>query len=290
MKSLHGTLMLGNANKVMKFIKSESVHLAVTSPPYFGVNMWGDLNEQLLGIKNIWWEKEEKAKLIKGERVFNDYLADVWRESFRVLVPGGRLIINTSDVPSKQVGMWNNAMQCLTRCKRVGFKHRDTIIWAKGNQHRIQCSYPRPWGIVIANTFEYVLVLQKPGVRDYSKMSKKRIEASKLQAGNEQWILNPIWSIKSASAKQEKHCAPFPVELVQRLVKLYTYKGDTVLDPYCGTGTTLKVAKEEQRNFIGIELYEKYFPLISKKVGWNDQTLFYPIKYTIRKFKSRIRR
>jgi len=281
--------MLGNANKVMKFIPDNFVHLVFTSPPYYGADMWKELYESI-GIESSWWEKGEVSKLEKGEKIFNDYLAEVWKECYRVLVPGGRLIINTSDMPSKHVGMWANHVEIYLRCKKIGFRFRDMIYWNKGNQHKITCSYPRPWGICIANTVEYVIVLQKPGVRDYSKMPQKRIENSKLKQGCEKWILNPVWEIKSSSASKEKHCAPFPAELARRVILLYTYKYDVVLDPYCGTGTTLRMAKHLQRNFIGIELYEKYFPLISKKVGWGEQTLFGRINYNIRKFKSRIRR
>jgi site-specific DNA-methyltransferase (adenine-specific) len=273
----------------MKVIENNSVHLIVTSPPYYGVQMWGNLNEELLGIKNSWWENEKISKLKRGEKIFNDYLMEVWRECYRVLVPGGRLIIDVADTPSKAVGYWDNHLELMIRAKKVGFRHRDMIYWQKGNQHKVSGSYPRPWGILIANTVEYVIVLQKPGVRDYSNMSNKLIESSKMKKGCEQWVLNPVWEIKSASAKHEGHCAPFPLELVKRLISLYTYKYDIVLDPYCGTGTTLKAAKLLKRNFIGVELYEKYFKQISKKVGWNEQTLYSRINYQVRKFKSRVK-
>jgi DNA modification methylase len=287
MKELNGTLMFGNTNSVIKFIPTDSIHLIATSPPYYGVQMWGNLNEDLLGIKNKWWLDKNVEKLKKGETLFHDYLAEVWKECYRVLVPGGRLIINVADTPSKEVGYWANHVEVINRCKKIGFKYRDMIFWAKGHQHKVSGSYPRPWGILIANTVEYVMVFQKPGVRDYSEMPKKRIEASKMKKGCEQWVLNPVWEIKSASARKEGHCAPFPLELVRRLISLYTYKYDTVLDPYCGTGTTLKAAKLLERNFIGIELYQKYSRKISKKVGWKEQTLFSRINYHVRLFKSR---
>lgn len=292
MKPLRMELLLGDAAKVIKAVPDDSIHLIPTSCPYWGVEMWGDMNEKLLGIKNSWWIDEDIKKLKKCERIFNDYLAKVWAECFRILVPGGRLIINVADTPSKLIGYWNNHLEIMNRCKKVGFLHRDNIYWWKGHQHKVSGSFPRPWGILIANTVEYVIVLQKPGVRSYKRMSKKRIQRSLLPEGSEEWVLNPVWCIKSASARKEKHIAPFPLELVKRLIMLYTYRRDTVLDPFLGSGTTMKAAKLLNRHCIGIEIYEKYFKQISRKVGWNAQTLenfTNAIQYKLRKFKSRIR-
>jgi len=245
----------------MSEIPSSSVNLIVTSPPYWTLKDYE--NEDQIGL---------------GSSSYEYYLSElnkVWKECIRVLAPDGKICINV--------------MPFLLTGKAARFKRRETrlvlgdierfmdstkemyqfglYIWDKRKIARFSSfgSYPYPPNIFSTYPYEWITVFSKQGKRP--KVAKEIKEKSKLTTKEWQdWAINSIWEMQPASAKREKHPAPFPDEMPKRLIKLYSFYGDTVLDPFLGTGTTAKVALELGRKAIGYELNKEYEPLITKKL------------------------
>jgi modification methylase len=245
----------------MSEIPSSSVNLIVTSPPYWTLKDYE--NEDQIGL---------------GSSSYEYYLSElnkVWKECIRVLAPDGKICINI--------------MPFLLTGQAARFKRRETrlvlgdiekfmdstkemyqfglYIWDKRKIARFSSfgSYPYPPNLFSTYPYEWITVFSKQGKRP--KVAKEIKEKSKLTTKEWQdWAINSIWEMQPASAKREKHPAPFPDEMPKRLIKLHSFYGDTVLDPFLGTGTTAKVALELGRKAIGYELNKEYEPLIAKKL------------------------
>lgn len=245
----------------MSEVPSASVNLIVTSPPYWTLKDYE--NEDQIGL---------------GSSSYDYYLSElnkVWKECIRVLAPDGKICINV--------------MPFLLTGKAARFKRRETrlvlgdiekfmdstkemyqfglYIWDKRKIARFSSfgSYPYPPNLFSTYPYEWITVFSKQGKRP--KVAKEIKEKSKLTTKEWQdWAINSIWEMQPASAKREKHPAPFPDEMPKRLIKLHSFYGDTVLDPFLGTGTTAKVALELGRKAIGYELNKEYEPLITKKL------------------------
>jgi modification methylase len=242
-------LIKGDVVEEMKKLSNNSVHLIVTSPPYPGATMWDE----------IWsgWTFEQQ----------HDWLESIWKESHRILAPGGRLVVNIMDVPIS-TGVVHNSAETTNRCLKLGFALKENIIWDKGRQHMSPSgSWPSPWGILISCTHEYILVFRKDGKRDTSKVSKEVKDQSKLTTVEHPWKSESVWKIKSASAKKEKHIAPFPEEIPYRCIRLWSFVGDIVLDPFVGSGTTCVAAKNCGRKYIGIDISQEYIDLAEKNLS-----------------------
>lgn len=245
----------------MSEIPSSSVNLIITSPPYWTLKDYE--NEDQIGL---------------GSASYEFYLSElnkVWKECIRVLAPDGKICINI--------------MPFLLTGKAARFKRRETrlvlgdierymdstkemyqfglYIWDKRKIARFSSfgSYPYPPNLFSTYPYEWITVFSKQGKRP--KVAKEIKEKSKLTTKEWQdWAINSIWEMQPASAKREKHPAPFPDEMPKRLIKLHSFYGDTVLDPFLGSGTTAKVALELGRKAIGYELNKEYEPLITKKL------------------------
>jgi len=251
----------------MSEIPDNSIHLVITSPMYYGAPAWTEF------IKKYSLEKEDKKEEFK---IFHKYLYPVWEESYRVLVPGGKLVINVMDIDGKAdlYGRWMNSTEITVKCQDIGFVVREDIIWMKFLQHKSPCgSYPKPFGVVWTNLYEHNLVFQKIGSRDYSNMDPEIKKESLLGKREWEWLRENFWKMQSASAKREQHVAPFPLELPKRFIKLLTYKNDIVLDPFLGSGTTMLAARQLRRNCVGYEINNSYLPIILEKTG-SKQRLF----------------
>lgn len=251
---------IGNSNN-MSQVPDNSVNLIITSPPYWTLK---DYNvESQIGL---------------GSNSYDFYISElnkVWKECVRVLAPDGKICINI--------------MPFLLTGKAARFERRETrlvlgdiekfmdttgcmfqlglYIWDKRKIARFSSfgSYPYPPNIFSTYPYEWIIVFSKAGKRE--PVSKEIKEKSKLTVEEWQtWAINSIWEMQPAKAKSEGHPAPFPAEMPKRLIKLYSFYGDTVLDPFAGTGTTLKAAIELGRKSIGFELNSDYLPLIKKKI------------------------
>jgi modification methylase len=252
----------------MSNIDDESVHLVVTSPPYFDLKDYG--NDTQIGF---------------GSKTYEEYLTNlnkVWEECIRVLVPGGKICINIMPILLSGEATKFKKRVTKTVISDIEFfmnstgkmYHHSLFIWDKRKFARFSSfgSYPYPPNIFSTYPYEWIIVFSKEGNRE--KVSKEIKEKSKIS--REEWLnwaINSIWEFPPAKATLEKHPAPFPEELPKRLIKLYSFYGDTVLDPFMGTGTTLKVAKQLGRNSIGFEINPDYITFAERKISQAHQQL-----------------
>jgi DNA modification methylase len=239
------------------------VHLVVTSPPYFNLKKYNDHPDQLGDIDD--YEK------------FHDELDQVWRHCFRVLVPGGRLVVNVGDVcvARRENGGRHHVFplhaDIAVRARRIGFDYLTPILWnkianakfeAEGNGGGFLGKPYEPNGI-IKNDVEYILMLRKHG--KYRSPTEDQRASSRLTKDEQSAWFRPIWTDLTGASTRE-HPAPYPVELAYRLVRMFSFTGDTVLDPFVGTGSTMLAAMKCHRNSIGNELDPAYFAMAEKRL------------------------
>lgn len=261
----------------MKEIASESVDLIVTSPPYFNIKDYSkdgkQENSHSTKMKNDMGGFESYDKYING-------LLKVWKECARVLRPNGKMIINVPLLPmlKKDYSTHKNRhiFDLQSDIQNSILKNIDNMflldlyIWNRTNSSKSLMfgSYPYPPNFYAQNTIEFVTVYVKDG--DSKKVSTEIKEKSKLT--QEEWVFltKQIWDIPSPNKSDiafGEHSAIMPEELVRRCIKLYSFHDDIVLDPFTGSGTTLKVAKELGRQYVGYELYKNYADLIERKLA-----------------------
>jgi DNA modification methylase len=233
-------------------LEDNSVHLMITSPPYFDTKMYsrepveGDLGD--IHDVNDWF----------------DEIGKVWSEVFRVLAPGRKAFINIMNLPIRlEAGGYrtlNLVGRTIEQCEAIGFIFKRDIIWHKTNAVKAHFgTYPYPGGILINNMHEFILEFDKPevkGTSKYSHLTKEQKEKSKLD--KDFWLSlkkSDVWLMKpQGSGARRDHVAPFPYELPYRIIKAFSYLGETVLDPFVGSGTALLAACDLGRNGIGYEL------------------------------------
>jgi DNA modification methylase len=263
----------------MSDIKNETVDLIITSPPYFNIKDYAKN-----GYQDEIHSKNNANQIgdIKDYRTFIKELQKVWKECERVLKPNGKLIINTPLMPMKKKEFtthYNRHIFDLNADIQTSIIYRkntemflfDTYIWNRTNTSKglMFGSYPYPRNFYAQNTSEFITVYVKDGIPKNGLPSEIK-EKSKLS--QKEWVeyTKQIWDIpipnKSDLAFGE-HSAIMPEEIVKRCVKLFSFVGDTVLDPFTGSGTTLKVAKQLKRNYIGYEIMENYKLIIEKKLS-----------------------
>lgn len=250
-------LYQGNSKDMAKVLEPSSVSLVVTSPPYPGVP-----------------QPEPNYETFPNPKQFNechDILAEIWTACFNALEDLGRLCVNIYDIPTGPEGMFPNVAATISRCIKIGFVLRETIIWHKGASYSPpHGSWPYPKGLLTANTYEPILILQKPlqfsqrrkDPSDYPEEIRKASELGKEEHG---WLMDPIWKV--SAERDREHPFPFPSEIPSRLIKLYSYAGDTILDPFAGSGTTLKAARALGRAGVGFELSEAYINIAQKRLA-----------------------
>ncbi|MBX6422300.1 DNA methyltransferase [Thermosulfurimonas sp. F29] len=235
----------------MKEIGDNSVHLMITSPPYFNAKLYSKnpLDGDLGNIHDL-------------DEWFNE-ISKVWREVYRVLQPGRKAFINIMNLPIRTEDGFrslNIVGRTIDICENIGFIFRREIIWHKTNSVKAHFgTFPYPGNILINYAHEFILEFEKPapkGYKKYSHLTTEQKEASKLD--KEFWIdikKSDVWLMKpEKSGDNRNHPAPFPYELPYRLIKAYSYVGETVLDPFLGSGTTLVAARDLKRNGIGYEI------------------------------------
>jgi site-specific DNA-methyltransferase (cytosine-N4-specific) len=261
----------------MKEVENESIQLIITSPPYFNIKDYS-----LDG-----YQENKKGKAKKGQigdiNVYETYInemLDVWKECFRVLKPNGKLIINTPLMPmlkkeldthyNRHIFDINSTIQN-SILNGTDFYLMDLYIWNRTNPTKklMFGSYPYPRTFYAQNTIEFITVYVKDGVPD-KNISKKDKDASKLT--QQEWVefTKQIWNIPIPNKSDKAfgiHSAIMPEEIVRRCVKLFSFANETILDPFTGSGTTLKVAQELGRNYIGYEISDSYKDVIDIKLG-----------------------
>lgn len=259
-EALSGTLptqhrFINTDSRSLDCIPDESVHLVVTSPPYW--------------ILKKYPEKDEQLGQIEDYELFLEELDRVWRHIYRVLVPGGRLVVVVGDVclPRRTVGrhfVMPLHASIQEHCRKIGFDNLAPIIWYKIANACFEAKSPgsflgKPYepNAIVKNDIEYILFQRKPG--GYRKPTQAARLLSVISEENQKAWFRQIWDLKGASTRD--HPAPYPLELAERLVRMFSFVGDTVLDPFGGTGTTALAAARWGRNSISVEVEEKYFAM-----------------------------
>lgn len=260
--------LINGDSRYLSFLQDESVHLAVTSPPYWNLKRYNEYPGQMGHIQEY--------------DVFLDELSKVWRHIFRVLVPGGRLVCVVGDVCVARRDFGRHLVFPLHSdisviCRKIGFDNLNPIIWHKIANASYEVSNgskflgkPYEPNAIIKNDIEFILMQRKPG--GYRKPSEAQRAASKIRKDAFNVWFQQIWTITGASTKE--HPAPFPIELANRLVRMFSFVGDTVLDPFCGTGTTMIAALRAGRNSIGVEIDPEYCRMTAGHLKAETSNLF----------------
>jgi site-specific DNA-methyltransferase (cytosine-N4-specific) len=260
----------------MSEIPDNSIHLIVTSPPYFNIK---DYSKDGYQVNKISKKKEGQIGDIKDYKRYINELLKVWKECERVLKPNGKLVINVPLMPMLKKDFnthYNrhifdiNADIEYSILNSTNLFLYDIYIWNRTNSSKdlMFGSYPYPRNFYAQNTSEFITVYVKDGKPD-NNISKEIREKSKLTEKEWTEYTKQIWNIPIPSKDDiafGKHSAIMPEEIVRRCVKLFTFIGDIVLDPFAGSGTTLKVAKELGRNYVGYEIMETYRDVIEEKL------------------------
>jgi site-specific DNA-methyltransferase (adenine-specific) len=256
----HHKLIIGNCMD-MHEIPDESVHLMITSPPYFNAPF-------------------DYKGLFKNYDQYLELLRRVAKEVYRVLKEGRIVVFNIDDmlVNGEKFPIVADATKIF---QDAGFKYRDRIIWKKpdgylriSRRSGVLLQNPYPMYFYPDNLLESILIFQK-GKFDYRSIPQEVKEASKIdlkEFSENKWYMT-LWEMVNVlpGSPLEKEIAAFPEELPYRIIKLFSYVGETVLDPFVGSGTTMKVARELGRNSIGIEIKKSLIPIIKKKLGFEGQ-------------------
>jgi DNA modification methylase len=270
MKSLH-TVLFKNASG-LKTIKDESVSLVVTSPPYPMIEMW----DTIFSAQDS--ELQSALKSNDGNLAFNlmhQILDPIWEEVYRVLQPGGFACINIGDATrtiDKHFRLYANHARILQHCLQIGFTNLPPIIWRKQTNapNKFMGSGMLPAGAYVTLEHEFVLILRKGNKREFKTAAEKqrRNQSGFFWEERNTWFSDIWWDLKGAGQKLNhsnlrERSGAFPFELAYRLINMYSVKGDTVLDPFLGTGTTTFAAIASNRNSIGFEIDPKFHEIIS---------------------------
>ena len=250
----------------MKEVEDESAHLIITSPPYWQLKDYG--NGKQIGFNDTYEEYINNLNL-------------VWNECRRALHRGCRLCINIGDQFARSVYYGRYKIipirtEIIKFCESAGFDYMGAIIWQKVTTCHttggatVMGSYPYPRSGIIKLDYEFILIFKKYG--NSPKVSKQVKEQSRLT--QEEWSQYFTGHWNFSGEKQDKHLAMFPEELPRRLIKMFSFVGDIVLDPFLGSGTTSLAARNLGRNSIGYEINEVFLPTIKEKLGIRQKDIF----------------
>jgi DNA modification methylase len=262
--SYRAKIIIGDSRKMIE-VEDSRIDLVVTSPPYWHIKDYG-----------------VPGQIGYGQSL-HEYLKDlyrVWKECYRILKPGRRLCINIGDQFARSIIYGSYKViplhaEFIAQCERIGFDYMGAIIWQKKTTMNttgganVMGSYPYPPNGMIEIDYEFILIFKKPGKGQ--KVPADIKEKSKLT--KEEWkeFFYGHWYF--GGARQIEHEAMFPEELPKRLIKMFSFTGETVLDPFLGSGTTMKAALALGRNAIGYEINEKFLEVIKDKISGKNNLL-----------------
>jgi site-specific DNA-methyltransferase (cytosine-N4-specific) len=275
-------IILGNSQQ-MPELADGSVQLMVTSPPYPMIKMWDNLFAQAdAKIAELWQKLDENCQEETVRQIYDamhDYLGKVWQETYRVLIDGGIACINIGDATRTVNGkfqLFPNHSRITEICEKIGFTTLPYILWKKpttkpkykGKGAFLGSGFLPPNAYVTLDC-EFILLFRKGNLRKFQPKDSQRYNSAFTKQQRDEWF-SQIWTVKGTrqtASQLERRTAAFPDEIADRLIKMFSIKGDTVLDPFLGSGTTTKIALQNGRDSIGYETDEKVLPIISKKIG-----------------------
>jgi len=258
--------IINGDSRKMTELKDNSVDLVITSPPYWQLKDYGTENQ--IGYNDSYEEYINNLNL-------------VWKESYRVLNNGCRLCVNIGDQFARAVYYGRYKVipirtEIIKFCEAIGFDYMGAIIWQKKTTSNttggasLMGSYPMPRNGIISIDYEFILLFKKLGTP--VKLNRELKEQSKMTKEEWKTYFDGHWNF--GGAKQDGHIAMFPVELPKRLIKMFSFVGDTVLDPFLGSGTTSLAARNLNRNSVGYEMNPEFIPFIEKKLEVNQGNIF----------------
>ena len=260
MKTIH-KIITGDSRQ-MNLLPDKSVHLVITSPPYWQLKDYGTENQ--IGFHESY------------ESYINN-LNLVWKESHRVLHPGCRLCINIGDQFARSVYYGRYKVipirtEIIKFSETIGFDYMGAVIWQKVTTTNttggatIMGSFPFPRNGILKIDYEFILLFKKQGIPPKPTKEQKELSAMTKEEWNT--YFSGHWYF--AGAKQAGHIAMFPEELPARLIKMFAFAGDTVLDPFLGSGTTSLAARHLGRNSVGYEINPDFIPIVKDKLNINQ--------------------
>ncbi len=280
-------IIIGDSRK-MSELKNKSIQLIITSPPYWQLKDYGTENQ--IGYNDS----------------YEDYINNlnlVWKECYRVLENGCRLCINIGDQFARSVYYGRYKVipirtEIIKFCETIGFDYMGAIIWQKRTTTNttggasIMGSFPYPRNGILSIDYEFILLFKKLG-KPFKPDKEKKIQS---ELTKEEWrkYFKGHWNF--GGVRQDKHVAMFPEELPKRLIKMFAFVGDTVLDPFLGSGTTTLAAKNLNRNSFGYEINKDFKLLIEKKLNlvqmdiFNTKVVFINQEKRVSKFDKDIRK
>jgi len=248
----------------MKELDSDSVQLVVTSPPYPMIEMWDGLFEKILHMPKGSFSRQTKAFELSHE-----FLDGIWAECFRVLDQGGILCVNVGDATRTFAGSFQcylNHARVAVDCERIGFQSLVPILWRKptNKPNAFLGSGFFPPNAYVTLDCEYILIFRKGPKRIVIPQDPLRYASQYSKAERDVWF-SQVWDFRG-ERQNHAETAPFPDELPYRLIRMFSCLGDAVLDPFLGSGTTLRIARVLGRKGIGYEINPSLKPLVDRSV------------------------
>jgi len=258
-----------------------SVHLMVTSPPYPMIQMWDRLfSEANAKIADLWQQLEDNGEEDTVDKIYDSmhaYLTQVWRETYRVLIEGGIACINIGDATRSVNGrfqLFPNHARVIEACQQIGFTVLPYILWKKptnkpsykGKGAFLGSGFLPPNAYVTLDC-EFILLFRKGNLRAFPPHDPTRYSSAFTKPERDEWF-SQIWTskgVRQTSGEIERRTAAYPKEIPNRLIKMFSVRGDIVLDPFLGSGTTMKAAMNNERSCIGYETDPSLVSIITKK-------------------------
>jgi DNA modification methylase len=287
MPSTTHKIILGNSQQMPELADS-SVHLMVTSPPYPMIKMWDPLFAKIdPETAELWQELTVDCRdetVTKIYTCMHENLAKVWREAYRALIDGGIACINIGDATRTVNGSFRifaNHSKIIEHCEQIGFTTLPYVLWKKpttkpqykGKGAFLGSGFLPPNAYVTLDC-EFILIFRKGKLRKFTPHDPRRYDSTFTKKERDEWF-SQIWALKGTRQTEsqiERRTAAFPQELANRLIRMFSVKGDAVLDPFLGSGTTTVAAMLAERNSVGYELDESLLPLIKKKLSLKPAT------------------
>jgi DNA modification methylase len=252
----------------MAELRDGEVHLVVTSPPYPMIELWDQFFE---------------SQRCQGYSAMHDYLEEVWRECYRVLADGGIMCINIGDALRKVEGrfrLYPNHAEILRRCEHLGFTPLPYILWKKPTNRpdAFLGSGFLPPNAYVTLDCEYILIFRKGAPRRFKPKDPYRYLSYYTKEERDAWFTQ-IWEVRGERqevGEVERRTAAYPEEIPYRLIRMFSIIGDTVLDPFLGTGTTTRVAVRLHRNSVGYEIDCNLLRLATERLGLHQKRLTDP--------------